>query len=193
MRPAGATVTHADRYTVLYRRILRRTDGERVAHWGCLRATGRRTRLTEATGKVDDAPISNTKFRTSRRCVAYLRTTSRQGTAVLYIHPFDLRTGRRASGVPASGIPLGESLLRPDGTWSFSVADLAVSDGGGVAWRQVGRPTPDAPTGETIAVHDASGTHVVQLAVPGELRGPSITGDTVSWTTNGARKTYQLT
>ena len=193
-RPAGATVTHADRYVVLYRRILRSTDGDRVLYWGCLRATAKRTRLTEATGKVDFAPIANTRFRTSRRFVAYVQTRSHQGTADLSIQLFDLRAGRRAAGTPQTGIPLGGSFLRTEGTWTYSVTELAVSDAGGLAWHEVGRPIPntDAPSVETIAVHDAAGTQTVQTSPLGALQGPSISGDTVTWTAAGTRKTYQL-
>jgi hypothetical protein len=69
VRPAHATVTRADRYVVVYRRIHRDTNGDRVFYWGCLRATGKRTRLTEATGKIDYAPTSNSRFRTSRQAL----------------------------------------------------------------------------------------------------------------------------
>ena len=194
VRPARATVIRADRYTVLYRRILRNASGDRVFYWGCLRATGKRTRLTEATGKVDFAPISNSRFRTSRRFIAYVQTQSHQGTAVLSIHLFDLRAGRRAAGVPQTGIPLGESLLQTDGTLTYSVTELAVSNAGGLAWHEVGQPTPNtaAAATETIAVRDAAGTHTVQISPLGALQGPSISGDTVAWTAAGTPKTYQL-
>jgi hypothetical protein len=162
-----------------------------VFYWGCLRATGKRTRLTEATGKVDFAPIANSRFRTSRRFVAYLETRARQGTAVLSIHLFDLRSGR-AAGLPQIGLPLGESLQRLDGTWSYSVVDLAVSDAGGLAWHEVGQPTPGTAAVETIVVRDAAGTQTVQVTALGALQGPSIAGDTVAWTAGGVRKTYEL-
>ena len=193
VRPARATVIRADRYVVVYRRIHRDTNGDRVFYWGCLRATGRRTRLTEATGKIDSAPISNTRFRTSRRFVAYLQTRAdHYGSAGLYLYAFDLRTGRRAPGVPVSGIPVGGWLLRPDGTRTFEIADLAVSDAGGLAWRGTGQPNPNDPAAETIMVHDAAGTQTVQISPLGALQGPSISGDTVAWTAAGTPKTYQL-
>jgi hypothetical protein len=194
VRPAHATVTRADRYVLLYRRIHRDTNGDRVFYWGCLRATGKRTRLTEATGKVDYAPISNTRFRTSRRFVAYVETMSHQGTADLSIQLFDLRAGRRAAGAPQTGIALGGSFLSTEGTWTYSVTDLAVSDAGRLAWLEVGRPIPnlDPPSVETIAVHDAAGTHTVQVSPLDALHGPSITGNTVTWTAAGTPKTYQL-
>src|SRR5439155_15667147 len=125
--------------------------GRRILYWGCLRATGRRTQLTEATGPADDAPISNSMFRTSRRFVAYVQSRGdHYGAAALYVHAFDLPTGHRAAGVPTTGIPIGEALRRPDGTWSFGVAGLAVSDAGGVAWHEVGQPKPDEPAAEKI-------------------------------------------
>jgi hypothetical protein len=194
VRPARATIVRADRYVVLYRRILRNASGDRVFYWACLRATGERIRLTEATGKVDFAPISNSKFRTSRRFIAYVQTRSHQGTAVLSILLFDLRTGRRAAGVAQTGISLGESLQRTDGTWTYSVTELAVSNTGGLAWHEVGQPTPNtaAAATETIAVRDAAGTHTVQVSTLGALQGPSISGDTVTWTAAGTSKTYQL-
>jgi hypothetical protein len=191
--PRGAAVTRADRYTVLYRRILRSTDGERVFYWGCLRSSGKRTRLTEATGKIDDAPISNSRFRSSRRFVAYVQTRAdHYGSAQLYVHAFDLRSGRHASGVPASGIPVGGWMLRLDGTHTFGIADLAVSDAGGLAWRAVGQPTPSARADETITIHDTTGIQTVQVAPLGDLRGPTILGNTVSWIVNGTRRTYAL-
>jgi hypothetical protein len=196
VRPAHATVTRADRYVVLYRRILRNASGDRVFYWACLRATAKRTRLTEATGKLDFTPIANTRFRTSRRFVAYIETRPKRGTAVLSIQLFDRRAGRRAAGIPQVGLQLGESLLRTEGIWTYSVTELAVSDAGGLAWHEVGRPTPntDAPSVETIAVRDAAdtGTGTVQTSPLGALQGPSISGDTVAWTAAGMRKTYQL-
>jgi hypothetical protein len=177
---------------VLYRRILRHPAADRVLYWACLRTTGKRTRLTEATGKVDFAPISNSRFRTSRRFVAYVQTRAARETASLYVYAFDLRTGRRAPGIPVAGIPIGGWLLRPDGTRTFGVADLAVSDAGGVAWHSVGQSRPDEPAAETIMVHDAAGTQTVQISPLGSLQGPSISGDTVAWTAAGMRKTYQL-
>lgn len=192
IRPAGATVTRATRYVVLYRRVLRDANGDRVFYWGCLRATGKRTRLTEATGRVDFAPISNSRFRTSRRFVAYVQTRAGRDTAALYLYSFDLRAGRRASGVPAAGIPIGGWLQRPDGARSFGITELAVSDAGGLAWHGVGQPTPDAPAAETIVVRDAAGTRTVQVTALGALQGPSIAGDTVAWTADGVRKTYEL-
>jgi hypothetical protein len=192
VRPAHATVSRADRYVVLYRRILRSTSGDRVFYWACLRATAKRTRLTEATGKVDFAPISNSRFRTSRRFIAYVQTRAARETASLYVYAFDLRAGRRASGIPVAGIPIGGWLLRPDGTRTFGVADLAVSDAGGLAWHTVGQSRPYEPAAETITVHDATGTQTVQTSPLGALQGPSISGNTVAWTTTGMRKTYQL-
>jgi hypothetical protein len=79
------------------------------------------------------------------------------GTATLYIQSFDLRSGRRARGIPSYGIPIGGWLVRPDGTRTFGVAELAVSDAGGLAWHGVGQPTLNDPPAETMAVHDASG------------------------------------
>jgi hypothetical protein len=191
--PARATVTHATRYVLVYRRIHRDANGDRVFHWGCLRATGKRTRLTEATGKIDAAPISNSRFRTSRRFVAYVQTRAdHYGSAGLYIYSFDLRTGRRAPGIAVDGIPVGGWLLRADGTRTFEVADLAVSDAGGLAWRGAGQPRPYAPNVETVAVRDAAGTQAVEVAPLGALQGPAISGDTVAWTAAGVRKTHQL-
>jgi hypothetical protein len=194
VRPARATVVRVDRYVVVYRRIHRDTNGDRVFYWGCLRATAKRTRLTDATGKVDYAPISNSRFRTSRRFVAYVQTMSHQGTADLSIQLFDLRAGRRAAGAPEIGIALGGSFLSTEGTWTYSVTDLAVSDAGGLAWHEVGRPIPnlDPPSVETIAVHDAAGTHTAQTSPLGALQGPAIPGNTVTWTAAGTPKTYQL-
>ena len=161
-------------------------------HWGCLRATGRRTHLTEATGKVDFAPISNSRFRTSRRFVAYVQTRVGRDTASLSLYFFDLRAGRRASGIPVDGFPIGGWLRRPDGTRSFGITELAVSDAGGLAWHGVGQPTPYALATETIMVRDAAGTQTVQVTPLGALQGPSISGDTVAWTAGGVRKTYEL-
>jgi hypothetical protein len=194
VRPARSTVVRTDRYVVVYRRVHRDTNGDRVLYWACLRATAKRTRLTEATGRVDYAPISNSRFRTSHRFIAYVQTQSHQGTAVLSIHLYDLRSGRRAAGVPQAGISLGESLQRTDGTWTYSVTELAVSNAGGLAWHEVGQPTPNtaAAVTETIAVRDAAGTHTVQVSPLGALQGPSITGNTVTWTAAGTPKTYQL-
>jgi hypothetical protein len=178
---------------VLYRRIVRSTDGDRVLYWGCLRASGKRTRLTEATGKLDDAPISNSRFRSSQRFIAYVQTRAdHYGSAQLYIYAFDLRSGRRASGIPVNGIPVGGWLLRLDGTRTFAIAGLAVSDAGGLAWRAVGQPTPAAPADETITIHDATGIRTVQVAPLRGLHGPTILGNTVSWIVNGTTKTYAL-
>jgi hypothetical protein len=191
--PRGAAVTRADRYTVLYRRILRSTDGERVLYWACLRSSGKRTRLTEATGKLDDAPISNSKFRSSHRFIAYVQTRAdHYGSAQLYVYAFDLRSGLRASGVPVSGIAVGGWMLRLDGTRTFGIASLAVSDAGGLAWRAVGQRTPAALSNETITIHDATGTQTVEIAPLGGLHGPTIHGNIVSWIVNGTPKTYAL-
>jgi hypothetical protein len=195
VRPARGTVAHATRYVVVYRRIHRDTNGDRVFYWGCLRATGKRTRLTEATGKIDFDPISNRRFRTSRRFVAYVQTRGvRYWTANLSIQLFDLRSGRRAAGVPETGISLGESLVTTDGTWTHSIAELAVSDAGGLAWHDVGQPIPSTayPVAERIVVRDAAGTRTVQVSPLRALQGPSISGDTVAWTAGGVRKTYEL-
>jgi hypothetical protein len=177
---------------VLFRRVLRDANGERVFYWGCLRTTGKRTRLTEATGKVDFAPIANSRFRTSRRFIAYVQTRVGRDTAALSLYAFDLRAGRRASGVSPDGIPIGGWLRRPDGTRSFGIAELAVSDAGGLAWRGVGQPTPYAPVAETIVVRDAAGMRTVEVTPLGALQGPSIAGDTVAWTAGGVRGTYEL-
>jgi hypothetical protein len=179
---------------MLYRKILRSAGGERVLYWGCLRTTAKRTRLTEATGRVDDAPITNTRFGSSRRYIAYVQTRAdRYGGAALYLYCFDLRVGRRASAIPVGGIPLGGWLTRPDGSHTFGVAHVAVSDAGGLAWRTVGRPSSiDAPDAEAIVIHDATGTRTVQVAAIGALKGPSISRQTVTWSTNGVRNTYEL-
>jgi hypothetical protein len=190
--PIGSTVTHADRYSLIYRRMLSSTNGDRVLYWGCLRATGKLTRLTEATGKADDAPISNRRFRTSRRFVAYVQTRASHGSASLYLYSFDLRARRRDSDIPTGGLPLGDWMLRLDGTHTFGIAELAVSDAGWLAWRTVGQPTSDVPAMDRIVIHDASGTRVIQAARLGALQGPSITGDTVTWTNNRVHQTYQL-
>jgi hypothetical protein len=190
--PARAIVTRNDSYVVLYRRIRRDTNGELIRYWGCLRATGRRTRLGEATGKADAPAIANSRFRTSRHFVAYVETSAYKGTAALYVHAFDLRTGRRAAGIPVTGIPAGGWLQRLDGRHTFGIADLAVGDAGGLAWHDVGQPTPDAPAAERIVVHDAAGTRPVQVSPLGALTGPSVSGDTVTWRTGDVRMTYAL-
>jgi hypothetical protein len=62
VKPVGAATVHRDRYTVRYRKIIGSAPDLRVFYWACLRATGKCTRLTEATGKNDMAPILNSRF-----------------------------------------------------------------------------------------------------------------------------------
>jgi hypothetical protein len=194
VKPVGAATVHRDRYTVRYRKIIRSTDGDRVLYWACLRATGKRTRLTEATGKNDMAPILNSRFRSSRRFVAYVETRSRHDTAELALFAFDLRTGRRAAGIPENGLELGAAVEGRDGGWSLVVGDLAVSDGGGLAWHEVGQPVPSQDVrAESIKAHDATGTHTLQTTAIGGLQGPTITGNTVMWSADAIPRTYQLT
>jgi hypothetical protein len=193
VKPTAATVTHATRYVVLYRRVLSSISDDRILYWACLRATGKRTRLTDATSQVADAPIFHSRFRTSRRFIAYVETRAdRHGNAVLYVYSFDLRTGRRAPGIPANGIYVGGWTRRDDGTHTFGIPDLVVSDTGGLAWRAVGQPTPASPAAEAIAVRDADGVHTVEVAAMGSLLGPTISTSTVTWEVSGVKKTYHL-
>jgi hypothetical protein len=123
-----------------------------------------------------------------------VQTRSRHDTAELHIFAFDLRTGRRAADIPEYGLELGLALEGRDGSWSLVVGDLAVSDAGGLAWREVGQPVPSQDVrAESIKAHDATGTHTLQATAIGGLRGPTITGNTVMWSADAMPGTYQLT
>lgn len=192
VKPTAATVTHATRYVVLYRRVLSSISDDRILYWACLRATGKRTRLTDATSEVADAPIFHSRFRTSRRFIAYVETRAdRHSNGRLYVYSFDLRTGRRA-GIPTNGIYVGRWTRRDDGTHTFGIPDLAVSDTGGLAWRAVGQPTPASFAAETIMVRDADGVHTVAVAAVGSVQGPTISTSSVTWQVSGVKKTYRL-
>jgi hypothetical protein len=114
--------------------------------------------------------------------------------AEIYLFAFDLRTGRRAAGIPQYGLKLGGAMSGRDGSWSLVVGDLAVSDAGGLAWHEVGQPVPNQDVrAESIKGHDATGTHSLQTTAIGGLRGPTITANTVMWSADAMPGTYQLT
>lgn len=183
--PARATVAHRSSTVIVHRRVTRSADGSTTRHWGCLRATGRRTTLTTgAERRFSGRSRSISSFRSNGRHVAFVvdESDARYMTATTGIRVFDLRAGRPRRGIALDVPGPGSAVADP-----LRLRGLILTAWGTAAWRERGRRRAADPARDRIAARDLQGRRrVLQTARLGRISGLRLVGGTTAEWRNGS-------